>query len=282
MSYLFAYADQRLRHAMMTFYLESDLDSDDIYTPVNRLTTPVRQRDEVHLLKEKLVIPSCRGLIKRPRLFEMLDRSGAQFPATLVSGRAGTGKTAMAAAYARSHDRVAWYAVESSDADWNVFANYFASCVVRAVGSRIKAREFVPADADGSQAAIATFLIDVLAEARTMLEQKRMLIVLDGIHHLFDTPWFGQFFGLLLSSLPENVNLLLLCRSKPPNPLWRLRSKQQLNVIDEKVLAFDLPETVRLTTRFGLPRSDAERAHSTTFGRASKLIEYSERLASRA
>ena len=267
---------------MMTYFLDSDLNTDDVYVPENRLTPRSRKRDDVHLLREKLVIPSCRGSIKRPRLHDLLDRSGAQFPATLVSGRAGTGKTVMAAAYARTHDRVAWYAVESSDAEWTVFANYFASCLLRAVGSRIKVREFLPADLDVSQASMATFLIDLLAEAETVLVHNPLLIVLDGIHHLFDAPWFGQFFGLLLSSLPENINVLLLCRSKPPNPLWRLRSKQQLNVIDEKVLAFDLPETVRLTSRYGLRRSDAERAHSTTFGRASKLIEYSERLASGA
>lgn len=188
----------------------------------------------------------------------------------------------MAAAFARGHDHVAWYSVESADAEWNVFANYFASCVLRAVGSKIKVREFISTDRDASQSAIATLLIDLMAEAQTMLLHEPLLIVLDGIHHLFDAPWFGQFFELLLSSLPENTNLLLLCRSKPPGPLWRMRSKQQLNVIDEKVLAFDLGETVRLTTKLGLKRSDAERAHSTTFGRASKLIEYSQRLSPRA
>jgi len=268
---------------MMTYFLDSDFDSGgDVYSPVTQSAVRSRQCDDMHLLKEKLEIPSCRGSIKRPRLQELLERSVAQFPATLVSGRAGTGKTVIAAAYARTQDHVAWYSVESADAEWNVFASYFASCVLRAVGSNIKVREFVPPESDDSQSSIATFLIDVLAEAETMLLHEPLLIVLDGIHHLFDAPWFGQFFGLLLSSLPENVNLLLLCRSKPPNPLWRLRSKQQLHVIDEKVLAFDLAESLRLTTTFGLKRSDAERAHSTTFGRVSKLIEYSEQLSSRS
>ena len=267
---------------MMTYFLDSDLDSSDIYAPVDRSAARSAQRDDVHLLKEKLVIPSYRSAIKRQRLLELLERSVAKFPATLVSGRAGTGKTVMAAAFARTQENVGWYSVESSDADWHVFANYFASCVLRAVGSRMKAPDFVPADGDLSQSSMATYLIDLLAEAETMVVHEPLLIVLDGIHHLFDAPWFGQFFGLLLSSLPENMSLLLICRSKPPSPLWRLRSKQQLNVIDEKVLAFDLAETVRLTTKFGLKRSDAERAHSATFGRVSKLLELTENLSSRA
>ena len=267
---------------MMTYFLDSDIDSGEIYTPASRLSFRSRQRDDVHLLNEKLVIPTCRRAIKRPRLYELLDRSAAEFPATLVSGRAGTGKTVMAAAYARSQDNVAWYSVESTDAEWSVFASYFSACLLKTVGSEMKVGDFVRADSDGSQPSIASFLIDVLAETETVLVHKPLLIVLDGIHHLFDAPWFGEFFGLLLSSLPENVHILLLCRSKPPNPLWRMRSKQQLNVLDEKVLAFDLSETVRLMTIRGLRRSEAERAHSTTFGRASKLTEYAEGLVSRA
>ena len=266
---------------MMTYFLDTPLDSSEIYTSAGSTFAGDARppaREDVHLLQEKLRIPPrSRGLIGRPRLNEFLGRSIAQFPATLISGRAGTGKTAMAASFARAHGRIGWYSVESSDAEWNVFAQYFAACVFRAVGSRAELRDALPVDLHASQSSIASFLISVFAEAETLLLHEPLLIVLDGIHHLFDAAWFGEFFTLLLSSLPENTNLLLLCRSKPPSPLWRLRSKQQLNVIDEKVLAFDLAETVELTKRLGLKRSDAERAHSETFGRVSKLIEFVDR-----
>lgn len=261
---------------MMTYFLDTPLDSSEIYTSAgSTFASDARPaaREDVHLLHEKLQIPGLRGLIARPRLDEFLARSIAQFPATLVSGRAGTGKTAIAASFARAQGRVAWYSVESSDAEWNVFAQYFAACVFRAVGSTAEARDALPPDLDASQSSIATLLIGVFAEAETSLLHEPLLIVLDGIHHLFDAPWFGEFFTLLLSSLPENTNLLLLCRSKPPSPLWRLRSKQQLNVIDEKVLAFDVTETADLCAKHGLKRSDAERAHAATFGRVSKLME---------
>ena len=267
---------------MMTYFLESPLEPGEIHTTGGSSTPRSAQRGDVHVLKEKLAIPACRGVVKRPRLHELLERAVGQFPATLVSGRAGTGKTVLASSYARTQDHVAWYSVESADVDWNVFANYFAACVLRSVRSKMKASDLVPSEDQVSQAAIAAFIVDVLAEAETELVHEPLLIVLDGIHHLFDAEWFGQFFGLLVSSLPENINLLLLCRSKPPNPLWRMRSKQQLNVIDEKVLAFDLIETVRLTAKLGLKRSDAERAHSATYGRVSQLLEFSKRLASGA
>ena len=261
---------------MMTYFLDTHSDSGELYTPAANPTVKrprAKGRDDIHLLNEKLEIPRHRGLIERPRLEDMLRKSVSQFPATLISGRAGTGKTAMAAEFARSQEHAAWYSVESSDVEWNVFVHYFAACVLRAVGSKAELQDVLPADNEPSQSAIATFLITVLAEAETSLVHDPFLIVLDGIHHLFDAPWFGEFFSLLLTSLPENTNLLLLCRSKPPNPLWRMRSKQQLNVIDEKLLAFNLNETLELTAKLGLKRSDAERAHAETFGRVSKLIE---------
>jgi LuxR family transcriptional regulator, maltose regulon positive regulatory protein len=267
---------------MMTYFLDSHLDPGEIHSTGGSTAARSGQRSDVHLIKEKLTIPACRGVMKRPRLHELLERSVTTFPATLISGRAGTGKTVLAASYTRALRHVAWYSVESADVEWNVFANYFAACILRSVKSKVNAHVLVPADADPSQAEIASFIVNVLAEAETELVHDPLLIVLDGIHHVFDAPWFGEFFGLLLSSLPENANLLLLCRSKPPNPLWRMRSKQQLNVIDEKVLAFDLKETVRLTSKFGLKRSDAERAHSATFGRVSQLLEFSRRLTIRA
>lgn len=206
----------------------------------------------------------------------------AQFPATLVSGRTGTGKTTAAAILARGNDHTAWYTIESSDVEWNVFANYFAACVLRAVKSKAGVRDVLPREMDVSQSSIAGFLVDVLANAETELLNEPLFIVLDGIHHLFDTEWFPEFLRLLLSTLPEKASLLMLCRSKPPSPLWRMRSKQQLNVIDEKVLAFDVEETVELFAKYRLDRSDAETAHAATFGRISKLSELARKDRSKA
>jgi LuxR family maltose regulon positive regulatory protein len=261
---------------MTSYFLQDSLEPAESYPPSGTTSPrrrPASDRDGIHVLREKLRIPRVKGVIERPKLDELLKRSLNQFPATLISGRAGTGKTTLAAEFARGQDHAAWYSVESSDVEWKVFAHYFATCVLRAAKSRMRVSKLLADKADPTQSTIATFLIDLFAEAETELLHDPMLIVLDGIHHLFDASWFGEFFSLLLSSLPENANLLLLCRSKPPNPLWRLRSKQQLNVIDEKVLAFNLAETVELVRRKGMSRTEAERAHSATFGRVSKLIE---------
>jgi ATP/maltotriose-dependent transcriptional regulator MalT len=261
----------------MSFILQDHFDIRERYSPAIH-TTAARsakgERDGVHILNEKLEIPSCAGHIERPRLIEKLDRSLARFAATLVSGRAGTGKTSIAAAYARTRKRTAWFTVESSDVDWNVFASYLAASVRRVVESKKAVDDSLPAVTNSSPAAMSMFFLDIFSELETAEKDHRPLLVLDGIHHLFDADWFGGFFNVLQPSLSDTADLLLLCRSKPPNPLWRLRSKQQLDVIDEKTLAFDRDETILLLKQVGFSQTEAVRIHAETFGRVSKLLPF--------
>src|SRR6185437_15766088 len=151
-----------LRTMTMSFTLNDHFDSTESYSPVvdtSVASSSKDERDGVHILNEKLEIPRCAGLIERPRVIEKLDKSLSRFAATLVSGRAGTGKTSIGAAYARTRKRVAWFTVESSDIDWNVFASYLAASVHRvaenkkAVGDSLHA-----AVTNSSPAAMAIFL----------------------------------------------------------------------------------------------------------------------------
>jgi ATP/maltotriose-dependent transcriptional regulator MalT len=257
----------------LSFFLHDSLDEfENADVPEQRSVYALGgKKDDFPILAEKLEVPNVGSVVHRPRLCELLDRSASQFGATLVSGRAGTGKTVLATDYAGRRKDVVWFSVDSADNDWNAFSHYFAESL-----SGIARRKNVapPAGADGglSQAAVAQFLADCFSSAGDGSEP--VLIVLDNIHHVFDADWFSDFFNVLICSLAPNAHLLMLCRSRPPGPLWRLRSKQMLNVIDEKLIAFTLPETEELFTLNGLPEKLAPTVHEESFGRISKILQF--------
>ena len=259
----------------MSFFLNGDLgdfDAADLNesTTSNDRRTPAR-KDDLPLLAEKLDLPAMDVPLFRRRLHDLLDRSCAQFGGTLISGRAGAGKTTLAAEYAKGKNDTSWYSIDPADADWNVFSQYFyASVTGKRKGSpRITAIDTNTGVAD--QPAMAEFLVDCFSNSSR--EGGPELIVLDNVHHLFDADWFCDFFTLMLHSLTPGAHALMLCRSRPPAPLWRLRSKQVLNVIDEKLLAFTLAETEEFCGGRGIPAAAARRAYVESFGRPSRLVE---------
>lgn len=96
---------------------------------------------------------------------------------------------------------------------------------------------------------------------------------MDNAHNVFDAEWFSDFFGSLIYSLLPNMHLVMVGRSYPPIPLWRMRSKQRLGVIDEEILAFNLDETIDLFKDVGLSEDRALEAHLSSYGRISRIKE---------
>lgn len=213
--------------------------------------------DKIQLFAEKLRVPETRDYIERPRLDRLLKRSLDQAGAVLVIGRAGTGKTALAANFARAYRQAVWYRVEAADSDWRIFSSYLSKAI----------KGCVPGTVEPS---VGIFAEKLLAEPAGAGEEPR-LVVLDDIHHVFDTEWFYEFFSTALGSLAPQTHFVFLSRSKPSSPLWRLRSKQALIVIDEKILAFDLMEASMFCERAGLTPTESARFYSESFGRIGKL-----------
>jgi len=258
----------------MTFFLHESIQPNAPLDLIERGAADRRPRTrltgEFPLLREKLRVPKLGRVLERERPRVMLEKSMAQFPATLLSGRAGTGKTVLAADLASRVTKVAWYTVQTADLDWLIFSRYLSQCLENA-GSG--ATGPLPERVGGSsQPEIAGFLARHFLKAERPRPEKT-LIVLDDAHHIFDVPWFEEFFKLLLYSLPVNAHLLMLCRSKPPSPLWRLRSKQVLNVIEEDQLAFTPTETAELFQMLNCTL-DPDSACEEAFGRVGRLVEF--------
>jgi len=213
--------------------------------------------DKIQLFAEKLRAPQTEGYIPRPRLDRLLKRALEQVGAVLITGRAGTGKTALAADLAQKYQNKVWYRVEAADSDWKIFSSYLSQGI----------NGKVPANTEQN---VGVFVEKLLAEPARADDEPR-LIVLDDIHHVFDTDWFYEFFSTALGSLSPKTHLVFLSRSKSPLPLWRLRSKQSLIVVDEKVIAFDLMEASLFCERAGVAPSESAKFYAESFGRIGKL-----------
>ena len=105
-----------------------------------------------------------------------------------------------------------------------------------------------------------------------------LLIVIEDLHLVCDSDWLVPFFKRLMPLLPADVHLLITSRTMPPAPLWRMRSKQTLSVIDEETLAFTWQEATLLFKRYGLTPEHASIALDHTHGRASALARFAATL----
>src|SRR4029450_12191052 len=117
--------------------------------------------------------------------------------------------------------------------------------------------------------------IPLLAEAFVYelaeTDSRPLLIVIEDVHLVCDAPWLAPFFRHLLPLLPSEVHILITSRTLP-GPLWRMRSKQTLTVIDEETLAFSKLEAAQLFERHGLTAEQSSIAVDHTRGRAASLV----------
>lgn len=228
------------------------------------------------LIAEKIAVPSQLPRITRPRLLALLESSLESCASTVISGRAGTGKTALAINFARTCGRpVAWYKVDASDIELCVFLRYLVSSIAQqqpGFGERTLAALASPR-ADYPAAPADSLVYDLL-EYHCDYQCDQLLIVFEDLHRICEGEWLVPFLCRLLPLLPRKVHILITSRTMPPAPLWRMRSKQSLEVIDEAMLAFTRPEALELFETYGLSGELARAAYDRCRGRASSLVAY--------
>src|SRR5687768_9266341 len=86
----------------------------------------------MRVIQDKVTVPLQNPRVSRPRLLRMLDEGLDTCTATIVTGRAGTGKTLLAKDFARGCGlRTSWYTVEASDGELRIFFRYLVESVGR-------------------------------------------------------------------------------------------------------------------------------------------------------
>jgi LuxR family maltose regulon positive regulatory protein len=231
------------------------------------------KRDEGQLIHEKIAVSNSIPRVSRPRLLKLLAENAVSCNATIINGRAGTGKTTVAVDFARHAGRaVCWYKVDAADSDLRLFCEYLATTVSLQRSSTDIERLLQLTETVESDRAelLAEAFVFQLSEGKP----EPLLIVIEDLHLVYDADWVVPFFRRLLPLLPTHVHLLITCRSLPPTPLWRLRSKQMLRVVEETELAFNLDEAISLFETYGLGPEPATLAWHQTSGRAATIAEF--------
>jgi LuxR family maltose regulon positive regulatory protein len=228
---------------------------------------------KLDLIAEKITRPADLPRVSRRRLLDMLEKSLSSGTSTIVTGRAGSGKTAVAVDFADKCGRpVAWYKVDAPEANPRLFFEYLIESI-RKQQPGFGASALMPLIRDDMEriAWLTDAFVYELAEGDTA---GPLLIVIEDLHLVFDSDWLMPFFSRLLPLLPSDVHVLISSRSLPPAPLWRMRSKQFLVVIDEEALAFTRSEAVSLFESYGLSCEQANIALDHTHGRAGAMDEF--------
>jgi LuxR family transcriptional regulator, maltose regulon positive regulatory protein len=237
-----------------------------------------RRNKLMQLILDKISVPTESPRISRPRLLNKLNRSLTSCNSTVINGRAGTGKTLLATEFARRCGcKVAWYKVDASDSDPRIFFQYLIASI-----SKYRPN-FCKGWLDNWLKKVTKADIPQLAESLVyeLLKQKEtpLLIVIDDLHLLYDEEWVVPFLSRLVPLLPAEAHLMIIGRILPPAPLWRMRSKQTLSVIEEPTLAFTLEETVTLCDSYGVDEATASEIFEQTRGRAYQITVLAKRSA---
>ena len=168
----------------------------------------------------------------------------------------------------RSGRRVAWYKLDAPDSELCVFLRHLCASLAKArpgFGEHTLERLCTGVETDDVPLAVESLVYELSGS------NEPALVVIDDLHLVYDAEWMVPFFRRWLPLLPPEVHVILMGRSLPPTPLWRMRSKQTLCVLEEETLAFTLEEARALYASYGLPGAGADAALSETRGRAATL-----------
>ncbi|MCF3106142.1 helix-turn-helix transcriptional regulator [Streptomyces roseoverticillatus] len=209
------------------------------------------------LLAAKFSVPAApRHHVARHRLLDRVGE-GTNGPMTLVTGPAGAGKTALAAAWARDGEPpgpVAWLTLDTHDGAPGVFWSYVVEALGRVL-PRLRDGVTMPA----RPGSVGTSLLTRLAAATEHLPGP-VVLVLDGFEKVAGrrVPAGLEF---LLGHCGPLLRLVVTSRRDPLLPLHRYRAEDRLTEIRGADLAFTPYEATALLRGHGLrPGDDVARA----------------------
>ncbi len=197
----------------------------------------------------KIVQPSrSRLLLHRPQLVDFLHRR-LDCKLVLICASAGYGKTSLLIDFADATQLpVAWYSLDSSDGDPQVFLEYLIAAIQHRFPQtgvepqRILTSCTVNCDVESKAAAFDAVVGALVTEMHEKIAD-HFAIVLDDYHIVDESAEINRLVDLLLAYLPEKAHLIISSRTMPSKlALPRLMARQQIAGLGTEELQFTAEE----------------------------------------
>lgn len=224
------------------------------------------------LIRTKLAPARARENVARVAPLERL-RAGLERKLTVVCAPAGYGKSTLLSEWSRTlltlGAQAAWVSFDDEDDDPSTFASYVIAAVVEATGGagtraqqQLRDRALLPIHVAFAE------LLNELGESG-----KPLFLFLDDVDRL-ETAAIHEALFSLLRYAPDNLHVVLACRSTPALPLSYFASRDQLVWLDAGDLRFSRDEAAEFVRRIAgreLAARDLEALVGATEGWVSGL-----------
>jgi len=215
----------------------------------------------------KLIRPPAGELLRRERLFAVLDAAGSR-RAVWIGAPGGAGKTALATSWIEARRLPClWVALDAGDADPASFFFHLAAAGRAAFGAAE-----LPSFAERHRADPGLFARRFFERLFAGVEPP-LAVVLDSYQTLAPDAPVHEATDALLASAPPGVLVLIASREAPPPRLARWLAGADLAVIDYPLLRLTRDETGALATARGLaPNGRLDRLHDLARGWAAGVV----------
>lgn len=188
----------------------------------------------------KLTLPSMPVVIKRPRLFRLLDHARKR-PLTWIAAPAGFGKTTLVASYLKARRLpVCWYRLDEGDADPSTFFHYL-SLAAKSLAPRF--RKPLPVLTPEYALGLPTFTRRFFQDLCGRLP-RRCVLVLDNYQELPLTAALHQLLcGALEELLPSQMSVMVMSRQPPPSAMAKVKADREMALISPGQIEMSKAET---------------------------------------
>jgi len=183
-------------------------------------------------LPAKLIAPKVGNVVKRSRLFKLLDVA-LERQVVWVSAPAGAGKTTLVASYlTEKKTKQIWYQIDLRDADPAAFFAYLRQAVAKLSPRK---RERLPLLTPEYAQGLSVFAHNFFEQMFERLPEGTIL-VFDNVQDLPETSPLVDLLSQAVISLPEGIRTIFISRATAPQAFSRARAARQLGSISPEDL----------------------------------------------